>query len=97
MSLFGRVKEVRDDTQPLGSCCALRIQLSAGDYVNLKYPVSQSMRNAVALAAVVEVLQGAVILSPNATDSFAFHELAGSAPDARLPVRPSDQPVEVRG
>ena len=98
MSLFGSVHEVRDDTQSTGgACCTLRIQLSAGDYVNLKYPVSQSMRNAVALATVVEVLQGAVILSPNATDPFASHALAGSAPDARLPARPSSGPVEARG
>lgn len=90
MSLFGTIQEMRDDTQPLGACCTLRIQLSGGDYVNLKYPVSQSMRNAVALATVVEVLQGAVILSPNATDAFAFDALAGSVvPVARVPASPS--------
>ena len=98
MSLFGNVHESRDDTQQAGgSCCTLRIQLSGSDYVNLTYPVSQSMRNAVALATVVEVLQGAVILSPNATDPFAFHALTNPVPDARVPARPSERPVEARG
>jgi UDP-GlcNAc:undecaprenyl-phosphate GlcNAc-1-phosphate transferase len=63
MSLAGTVYEKHEPGNKGGTCCTIRIPLSAGDYLNLSYPVSQSMRNAVALAAVVEILQGAVALN----------------------------------
>lgn len=97
MSLFGRVHESREPVPASGSCCTVRIQLSGVDYVNLTYPVSQSMRNAVALATVVEVLQGAVVLAPETASGLLFNSASGTVPDARVPSRPTPVLSELRG
>jgi len=99
MVLLGAVYDERDDAPGAELYCSLRIPMSTGDYINLKYPVGQSMRDAVALSSVVEVLQSTVTFRTDQADLFAFDSLAAAArvPDARLPERPVRALSEVRG
>jgi hypothetical protein len=62
MSLLGAEYERCAEAGQPGACFSIQIPLSAGDYVSFRYPVSRSMRQAIAMASIVEILQGAVTL-----------------------------------
>ncbi|MEP7305903.1 MAG: MraY family glycosyltransferase [Acidobacteriota bacterium] len=57
MSLMGHVYEHRGDAASADRCCTVRIPLSTVGYVNFQYPAELSVRHAVALSSIVEILQ----------------------------------------
>jgi hypothetical protein len=57
MALRGSVFEDRHRERERQPCCTLRIPLSDDEYVNFKYPAESSMRHAVAISSIVEILQ----------------------------------------
>ena len=61
MALTGTVYEERDETRDLHQCCTVRIPLSDGGYVNFRYPVESSVRHAVAIGSIVEILQRSIV------------------------------------
>jgi UDP-GlcNAc:undecaprenyl-phosphate GlcNAc-1-phosphate transferase len=57
MALTGTVYEERDKAREPQPCCTIRIPLADGGYVNFKYPIESSVRHAVAISSIVEILQ----------------------------------------
>src|SRR5206468_3340269 len=57
MSLRGSAFEECDRDRERQPCCTIRIPLSPDEYVNFKYPVASSVRNAVAISSIVEILR----------------------------------------
>jgi hypothetical protein len=62
MALTGRVYEERDKAREPQQCCTIRISLADGGYVNFKYPIESSVRHAVAIGSIVEILQRSLAL-----------------------------------
>jgi UDP-GlcNAc:undecaprenyl-phosphate GlcNAc-1-phosphate transferase len=60
MALDGVVFEDRDRERERQPCCTMRIPLSENEYVNFKYPADSSVRHAVAISSVVDILQRAL-------------------------------------
>jgi len=56
MALTGAVFEERNELQDLHPCCTIRIPLPDGGYLNFRYPVESSVRHAVAISSIVEIL-----------------------------------------
>ncbi len=57
MALPETVYEERDKAREPQPCCTIRIPLDDGGYVNFKYPIESSVRHAVAISSIVEILQ----------------------------------------
>jgi UDP-GlcNAc:undecaprenyl-phosphate GlcNAc-1-phosphate transferase len=64
MSLRGSIFEDTDEARLFQPCCTIRIPLSDTEYVNFRYPVRSSVRHAVAISAMVEILQPALARKP---------------------------------
>jgi UDP-GlcNAc:undecaprenyl-phosphate GlcNAc-1-phosphate transferase len=58
MALPGAVYEELNEAWDVQQCCSIRIQLDDG-YVNFRYPVESSVRHAVAIGSIAEILQRA--------------------------------------
>ena len=61
MTLTGRVFEDRDEVLDRRQCCTVRIPLQEGGYVNFKYPAESSVRNAVAVSSIAQILQRSIV------------------------------------
>ncbi len=57
MAFGGQVYEMRSESAEPAHCCTIRIPLDEGGYVNFKYAARSSVRHAVAISSVVEILQ----------------------------------------
>jgi UDP-GlcNAc:undecaprenyl-phosphate GlcNAc-1-phosphate transferase len=57
MALTGTVYEERDKAREPQPCCTIRIPLPDRGYVNFKYPIESSLRHAVAISSIGEILQ----------------------------------------
>lgn len=62
MALTGTVYEERDKAREPQPCCTIRIPLSDGGYVNFKYPIESSVRHAVAISSIVEILRRSLVV-----------------------------------
>ena len=62
MALTGIVYEERDNAREPKPCCTIRISLADGGYVNFKYPIESSVRHAVAISSIIEILQRSLAL-----------------------------------
>jgi UDP-GlcNAc:undecaprenyl-phosphate GlcNAc-1-phosphate transferase len=81
MALTGTVYEERDKTREPQRCCTIRIPLSDGGYVNFKYPIESSVRHAVAIGSIVEILQRS--LAVRKLEPQPASELEAARPRAR--------------
>ena len=62
MCLTGKSSRIGAEGQTLDDSCTIRIPLSSHGYVNFRYPNDASVRHAVAISSVVEVLQRSIAL-----------------------------------
>src|SRR5439155_25750000 len=76
MALNGEVFEERDRHRERQPCCTIRIPLSDEEYVNFKYPAGSSMRHAVAISSIVEILQRALAAREPAVERLAVLQAA---------------------
>jgi UDP-GlcNAc:undecaprenyl-phosphate GlcNAc-1-phosphate transferase len=58
MALRGEISEERrHEAKALQQCCTLRIPLPGDGYVNFQFPVEASVRHAIAISSIAEILQ----------------------------------------
>ena len=93
MSLLGAEYERCAESGQPGACFSIQIPLSAGDYVSFRYPAAQPMRQAIAMASIVEILQGAVTLKTGTAHAVSVVTTAPVARDAAEGTSESDVDV----
>jgi UDP-GlcNAc:undecaprenyl-phosphate GlcNAc-1-phosphate transferase len=84
MSVLGSVREAHHDAVRDGSSYTVHIPLSGSDYIDLCYPASSTIRHALAMASIVEVLQGAVTIPDRVREA----DMVASATEAAGTGRP---------
>jgi len=57
MAITGAVYQDEVDQPNLGECCTIRIALLDGGYVNFRYLVQPSVRHAVGISSIADILQ----------------------------------------
>lgn len=83
--LWGELFEERIDPAFNGGCADLRVPLSAG-YVNFRYPAAHPVRHAVALSAMVDILQRTILAqAPVHLSAARAHSGFAGQPDAPFP------------
>jgi UDP-GlcNAc:undecaprenyl-phosphate GlcNAc-1-phosphate transferase len=63
MALTGNVYEERDEARDAQECCTIRIPLHKGEYINFRYPIESSVRHAVAISSIAEILRRSLMLT----------------------------------
>jgi UDP-GlcNAc:undecaprenyl-phosphate GlcNAc-1-phosphate transferase len=83
MALKGSVFEQRDPAREWQPCCTMRIPLSHDEYVNFKYPAASSVRHAVAISSIVEILQRSLASGHSAPRPVTLREVRRAEAPAR--------------
>jgi UDP-GlcNAc:undecaprenyl-phosphate/decaprenyl-phosphate GlcNAc-1-phosphate transferase len=63
MLLAGTVYEYQKEDANVDHCCVMRIPLFDAGYVNFKYPTESSIRHAIAITSIVDILQRSILSS----------------------------------
>ena len=63
MLLAGTVYEYQKEDANIDHCCVMRIPLFDAGYVNFKYPTESSIRHAIAITSIVDILQRSILSS----------------------------------